>query len=145
MCGCLSGAPTGDLAHNPGCAPTGNRTSDSLVRRPVLSPLNTQVSRGWTWIRSWLINAWPQLGFYVKCLSPALFQMCVCIHLFLLGNYCFKILETNRLKYLCSYMITFNWALFYKWRNSFGNDKCIKTLNPCLLYTSDAADDWLVV
>ena len=32
--------PTGDLAHNPACTLTGNRTSDSLVCRLVLNPLS---------------------------------------------------------------------------------------------------------
>ena len=32
--------PAGDLAHNPECAPTGNQTSDLLVRRLALNPLN---------------------------------------------------------------------------------------------------------
>ena len=40
--------PVGGLAHNPACALTGNHTSDPLVLRPVLSPLN-HTSQGDAW------------------------------------------------------------------------------------------------
>ena len=41
QCVVASGAPpTGDLAHNPTCARTGNPTGDPLVCRPVLNPLS---------------------------------------------------------------------------------------------------------
>ena len=40
MCGCLSRAPSWDLARNPGMCPKGNQTRDPLVRRPALNPLS---------------------------------------------------------------------------------------------------------
>ena len=40
MCGCLSSAPTGDLACNPGMCPNWNPTGNPLVRRPALNPLS---------------------------------------------------------------------------------------------------------
>ena len=36
----LGAPPTGDLAHNPGMALTGNPTGDPLVCRPALNPLS---------------------------------------------------------------------------------------------------------
>ena len=47
MCGCPSCAPTlGAQPATQACAPTGNRTSDPLVRRLALNPLN-HTSQGW--------------------------------------------------------------------------------------------------
>ena len=41
MCGCLSHTPLlGTWPATQACALTGNRTSDPLVRRPVLNPLS---------------------------------------------------------------------------------------------------------
>ena len=40
--------PTGDLAHNPGCALTGNRTCDPFVCRLVYNPLS-HTSQGPFW------------------------------------------------------------------------------------------------
>ena len=46
--------PTVDLARNPACALTGNRTSDLLVRRPALTPLS-HTSQGKTLILKILV------------------------------------------------------------------------------------------
>ena len=41
MCGCLLSTPRlGTWPTTQACAPTGNRTSNPLVRRPVLNPLS---------------------------------------------------------------------------------------------------------
>ena len=51
MCGCLSRAPTGDLAHNPGMCPdlesTWNRTGDPVVHRLALSLLSHTSRAEW--------------------------------------------------------------------------------------------------
>ena len=41
--------PTGDLAHNPGMCPDWESTSDLVVRRPVLNPLN-HTNQGSQWL-----------------------------------------------------------------------------------------------
>ena len=40
VCGCLSYAPTGDLACNPGMCPDWESNRDPLVHRPELNPLS---------------------------------------------------------------------------------------------------------
>ena len=40
MCGCLSHAPTRDLAHNPGMCPDWELNWRPLICRPVLNPLS---------------------------------------------------------------------------------------------------------